>query len=156
MGIPTIGIGLNLQRSDAPLLLERAGVTDVSGIYHGTVTLTEDQIDDLFDLSFAPILGDAASSLQHFSAMSDARRFVVCDLVYNLGLAGWLGFSNTRALLDHATSLLKTDASHAHLLYGLAADHLMQSPWYGQVGDRAKRDVAMIRSSEWVEATGAG
>src|SRR5215468_5410030 len=95
---PTVGIGFNLNRSDAPQALASVGA-DYSAVKSGT-PLTDDQVNKLFSYSLAPVLDEARHSLQplHFDSMSDARRFVLCDLVFNLGDAGWHGFVNTRAL----------------------------------------------------------
>lgn len=152
-GIPTIGIGFNLERSDARTALAGIGA-DYDKVLAGE-QLTDDQVDKLFAYSFAPIEADARASLQptHFDALSDARRYVICDLVFNLGSDGWLQFINTRAVIDRAVHAdLTGDADTAHALFGQAADALTQSAWYEQVGDRAVRDVAMIRSSDWVPA----
>lgn len=159
MGIPTIGIGFNLEREDAQAALAKCGVNDLKGVIAGTVALTESQIDFLFDYSFAPIEAHARASLPPgtYDFLSDARRFVICDLVFNLGFEGWMQFTGTRGLI--------ADAQHAkdngrlvdaHVLFGEAADHLKASAWYGQVGNRAKRDCAMLRSSLWANADGDG
>jgi GH24 family phage-related lysozyme (muramidase) len=158
-GNPTIGIGYNLNRSDAASAMRLIG-TDIVDVLAGTVTLTQAQIAKLFAYSFAPIENQARASLDplHYDGLSDARRFVVCDLVYNLGEQGWLDFVNTRAMLDAAchTKMTTLNAALAHRQFGAVADALMASAWYSQVGDRAKRDVAMMRSSLWVDAEGDG
>lgn len=91
-----------------------------------------------------------------FDALSDARRFVVVDIVYNMGAGsdGWGGFGATHALLAAAVHT-KVPAT-AHALYGEVADHLAASAWATQVGIRALRDEAMMRSSNWCDANGDG
>lgn len=158
-GIPTIGIGFNLNRPDAQSALAQVGVSDFAGVMSGSVTLTDAQVSALFEYSFAPILSDARSSLDDgiFDSMSDARRFVICDLVYNLGLEGWDEFVTTRSLLNQAQSAKNAGTVvAAHNLFTRAANNLTLSAWYGQVGDRAKRDVAMILNGTWVNATADG
>jgi GH24 family phage-related lysozyme (muramidase) len=158
VGVPTIGIGFNLNRSDAPAEITKLGAHWPS-IRRGEVGLTDAQIDALFAYSFAPIASEARASLAPgtFDALSDARRFVVCDLVFNLGSAGWQGFGGTRSLIDQGVAAHKAgDDGKAHLLFGAAADHLQDSAWYSQVGNRAKRNVAMLRSSGWVDPNGDG
>ena len=100
MGIPTIGIGFNLNRGDARAVMAQIGA-DYDAVMAGAA-LSDAQIAQLFAISFAPIVDEARASLQptHFDSwLSDARRFVVCDLVYNLGDAGWMDFRNTRATI---------------------------------------------------------
>ena len=157
LGIKTIGVGFNLERGDAMLVLAKIGVSNVDGVIAGYVPLSQPQIDALLEYTFEPIEAAARASLAPgvYDALSDARRFVLCDLEFNLGQRGWLGFATTRAILDEAQgakSAGKMDI--AHRLFGLAADHLAASAWDSQVGNRASRDVAMMRTSGWCAATG--
>jgi GH24 family phage-related lysozyme (muramidase) len=159
VGIPTIGIGFNLQRDDASEALRSCGCTDVTGVVAGTASLTPPQVESLFRYSFGPIESQARASLATgvYDSMTDARRFVICDLIFNLGNAGWLGFANTRRLLNEAQQKKNAgQQTQAHQLFEEAANHLQASAWYGQVGYRAMRDVAMIRSGVWVDANGDG
>ena len=157
LGVHTIGIGFNMERDDAGALLSQCGASLQSCL--GGAVLNGLQVYKLFALSFAPIVAQARSSLEatHFDNLSDARRFVICDLVYNLGLDGWLAFAGTRRVLDgacHLSALGEHDG--AHVAFGIAADHLAGSLWAQEVGDRAKRDIAMLRSSNWVAPGGDG
>jgi lysozyme len=157
MGIWTIGIGFNLERSDAAAILRAAGANLAAIMAGGSITV--DQAHQIFALCFGGIQEQARGSLAGgvFDTMTDARRFVICDLIYNMGLGGWTDFAGTRGLLSEAQQAKnagKLDAAHAQ--FDVAADHLTASAWYGQVGDRAKRNVAMIRSGVWVDATGDG
>jgi lysozyme len=154
LGIPTIGIGFNLQRSDAQATLASIGVTDFAGVMAGRVALSQAEIDELFRYAFAPIESSARASLNPgvYDALTDARRFVLCDLEYNLGSRGWEGFTTTRAIVNEAQAAKnagRTDQAHA--LFGAAAAHLAASAWNGQVGERAQRDEAMMRDGVWVQ-----
>lgn len=161
VGVPTIGIGFNLQRSDADSALEQAGVPkdQIAGVKAGTVALTAEQVSKLFAYSFTPIISEARASLAEgvFDSMTDARRFVICDLCFNLGEGGWEGFAATRSLLNQAQAAKNAgNLTAAHNLFEDAANHLQSSAWYSQVGYRAMRDVAMIRAGVWCNATGDG
>ncbi|HYK53377.1 MAG TPA: hypothetical protein VEV38_07590 [Candidatus Eremiobacteraceae bacterium] len=153
---PTIGIGFNLNRGDAQQTLASIGAN--YGAVKNGAALTDAQVAELFVCSFAPIVDEARASLQpfHFDSMSDARRFVICDLVYNLGNAGWLSFVNTRALLDRACHAQRMDDPAAVGLFAQTALALADSQWYVQVGNRAKRDCAMMRTSNWCDPNGDG
>lgn len=155
--IPTIGIGFNLQRPDARVILAKLGA-DLSAVLAGAA-LTDAQVAALFQYSWDPIVSEARASLDpfHFDSMSDARRFVICDLVFNLGDGGWWSFVTARSLIDRACHEFRTnnfDAAHA--LFGQAADDLEGTQWYKDVGNRARRDVAMLRTSNWVDPNGDG
>lgn len=157
MGIPTIGIGFNLQRSDSPAILQKIGA-NFDAVMAGAA-LTSQQVAALFQYSFAPIVDEARASLEpfHYDSMSDARRFVICDLVFNLGAAGWNEFQQTRAAIDQACHAGRTgDTANEHAFFATAANGLEASAWYGQVGNRAKRDVAMMRTSNWCDPNGDG
>jgi|HubBroStandDraft_6_1064221.scaffolds.fasta_scaffold282506_2 hypothetical protein len=154
---PTVGVGFNLNRSDARDALAKIGA-GYDAVRNGTA-LTDQQVSALFAYSFSPIVDEARASLQpfHFDSLSDARRFVICDLIFNLGNEGWLGFVNTRGIIDQACHALRSgNAAGAHTLFGQAADALAQSSWYSQVGNRAKRDCAMMRTSNWCDPNGDG
>jgi GH24 family phage-related lysozyme (muramidase) len=157
VGVPTIGVGYNLLRSDAREELASIGA-DYDAVMAGA-ELSDEQVAKLFEYSLTPIVSDARSSLEptHFDNMSDARRFVLCDLVFNLGLQGWLDFANTRGLIDkacHFKAVGDQDSAHDHFV--AAADELASSAYAAQVGNRAKRNAAMLRSSGWVDAQGDG
>jgi GH24 family phage-related lysozyme (muramidase) len=157
LGIPTVGVGFNLQRDDARSALASIGA-DYDAVMNGAA-LSDEQVDKLLAYSLAPIVSQARNSLAptHFDSMSDARRFVLTDLVFNLGEGGWLQFVHTRWVIDEAChEALTGDPDKAHAYFGSAADALEQSAWFSQVGDRARRDVAMMRSSGWVDANGSG
>jgi GH24 family phage-related lysozyme (muramidase) len=159
-GIPTIGIGFNLQRADASSALQQAGVpaSEAPAVMSGAQPLTTAQISALFAISFAPIVAEARDSLAAgvFDAMTDARRFVICDLVYNMGDGGWVAFTNTRAAIATAEEAKEANATDAHPLFVEAAQDLSESAWFSQVGDRAGRDVAMLREGVWCDPTGNG
>lgn len=159
-GIPTIGIGFNLQRSDAKAALAAAGVpdTEIDDVMAGKAPLTDDQIDRLFAYSFAPIISDARGSLPTgiYDSMTDARRFVICDLVFNLGSQQWGGFTQTIGMIADAQQAKNQGASDAHVKFVALATHMRVLAWYTQVGDRAKRDCAMMQEGIWCNPTRDG
>lgn len=158
LGIPTIGTGFNLTRPDARQALAKCGVSDIDGVINGTVALTPAQDMALFDYAFSPIESQARASLATtiYDSMTDARRFVICDLVYNLGNDGWCEFTETRALLNEAQRSKLIGSPSSHAFFDAAAQHLASSLWFGQVGNRARRNVAMIRSGVWCDPYGDG
>src|ERR1700733_12818745 len=156
MGIPTIAYGFNLRDGNPQAVLKKAGVTDVAGVIAGRVPLTQAQADSTFAQMLPGYIANAKTTLNAgvFDKLSDARRFVIVDMVYNLGVAGFLGFPSARRAINGAVAA--TSAAAARALYGQAADQMVDSAWYTQVGNRAKRNVAMMRTSNWVDANGDG
>jgi len=137
LGVWTIGVGFNLERGDAHTILAKIGVVVPNGWEH--LRITQAQCDALLAMTLVPIVELARASLipNCFDNLVDARKFVICDLEFNLGDAGWCDFVETRGLIG---------LSH----YAAAASHLQGSAWFGQVADRGVRDVAMMRSGVWV------
>ena len=78
----------------------------------------------------------AAATLGYWSELNEARQLVVADMVFNLGLAGWLEFRRANAALAAGD-------------YARAAEEMQDSRWYEQVGRRAKRLVEAMRTGEW-------
>jgi GH24 family phage-related lysozyme (muramidase) len=156
MKIPTIAYGLNLTIGSARTVLKNAGVTDIDGVIAGRTALTQAQADSTFDQMLPNYINEARGTLNPnvFDKLNDARRFVVVDMVYNLGTAGFMGFPSARRAIDNAVAA--TDQTTAHAQYEEAANQMVSSAWYGQVGNRAKRDVAMMRNGAWVDPNGDG
>lgn len=168
-GVVTIGTGFNVERGDAQQMIEMAGgdwntvatapvAIDSDPANAVAPCITEEVAQALLALSLKPIVSEARDSLAPgvFDAMSDARRFVICDLVYNMGDGGWLAFKNTRAAIATAEEAKEANSVQAHPLFVEAAQDLSESAWYTQVGSRARRDVAMLREGVWCDPTGDG
>jgi len=68
--------------------------------------------------------------------LDPVRKAAVCDLIYNLGPAGFAKFNETICLLKMKD-------------YGAAAIHLEQSRWYKQVGRRGPKICNLIRTGRW-------
>ena len=145
-----------MQNANAKAILQKAGVTDIAGVIAGRTALTQAQADSTFDQMLPGYVNDAKGTLDPgvFDKLSDARRFVVVDMTYNLGVAGWMGFPSARAAINAAVAA--TDPATKSVQYGKAADQMKSSAWYVQVGNRAKRNVAMMRTSAWVDPNGDG
>ena len=154
--IPTIAYGFNLTIGSARGVLKSAGVTDIDGVIAGRTALTQAQADSTFDQMLPGYVNAAKGTLDPgvFDKLNDARRFVVVDMVYNLGSAGFMGFPSARRAINGAVTA--TNQTQAHALYGEAANQMVDSAWFGQVGNRAKRDVAMMRNGTWVDPNGDG
>lgn len=64
------------------------------------------------------------------------RQMVLVDMCFNLGLTRLLGFKKFLAALERGD-------------FQTAADEMVDSEWYRQVGNRAKFLVSVMRSGEW-------
>jgi hypothetical protein len=137
------------------------GIGHIGPEVHEGLVWTQAQVEAQFASDLPKYVAEARASLDPgiFDFLSDARRFVIFDLCYTMGSGpdGWGGFHATHQIIAQA-ELLKNQGRlvQAHGLFVQAGERLIASTWYGQTGDRAKRDVAMIRSGDWVRADGDG
>jgi len=70
------------------------------------------------------------------NCLDDARRAVLINMAFNMGIVGLLNFKNT---------LVHVQAGE----YEKAAAHMLASKWATQVGARAVRLAQQMRSGEW-------
>ena len=70
-----------------------------------------------------------------FRALGPVRRKVLIDMAFNLGMGGLLGFQKMIEALKRAD-------------YEAAADEMVYSRWYRQVGERGRRLERMMRTGE--------
>lgn len=87
----------------------------------------------LLDNDIRRCIGEAVSNFPWFESLDEVRQRAVIDLVFNIGIG---------KLKTFTTAL----SCFARKDYVAAADALTKSKWYGQVGRRAKRIVAMVRT----------
>lgn len=132
LGIPTIGVGFNLMRLDARDRLAKLGLK-YEDVLLGKVELMPDQIDFLLDEDIAECLTDLKTMFVDFARFPEPVRHVLIDLRFNLGGRGLRGFPNTLSDLRNRQ-------------YSAAADRLAKSKWASQVGKRATRNIAALKS----------
>lgn len=113
VGILTIGVGRNL---------EERGLTDEE-VEHLLHTDANNAIED-------------ARSFDYWNSLNPARRIVLADMCFNLGITRFKGFVKTNIAL-HAGD------------YETAADEMVDSRWYRQTGRRSKRLVKAMRTGIW-------
>ena len=131
-GHPTVGIGFNLDRSDARRRLSAVGA-NYDKIRAGSATLTDYQIRTLFNDDMVNAVSCASSWLsQVWGRMSTDQKSAVADMAFNLGCSGLQKFRNMKA------ALLRGD-------YGGAADEMRDSKWCRQVKSRCNRNIACMK-----------
>jgi GH24 family phage-related lysozyme (muramidase) len=162
MGIWTVGIGYNLEQAPRDTVcshLAAAGCPNPAQVLDTHSPITYEVATTLFNQILPNYIAAASSSLDPdiFDALTPARQYVLVDLEYNLGQRGWLGFNHTRGLINLAQRTKNTgDFGQASHYFGLVADALVYSDWAKQVGNRALRDEACMRSSAFCSPTGDG
>lgn len=87
----------------------------------------------LLDNDIQRCIGLAVNAFPWFEGLDEVRQRAVIDLIFNMGIGRLKTFTTALSCFARGD-------------YGQAADALVQSKWYGQVGQRAKRIVAMVRT----------
>lgn len=132
-GNPTIGIGWNLKDEESADICEHFGLT-LAGLLSGTETLTETQIDQVFDYQLTESVSECNQLLFNFQGMPDTVQAVACDLMFNLGLPRFAEFHATIASLNAGN-------------WKAAAANLKNSAWFHQVKTRGTDDVAILEAA---------
>jgi lysozyme len=93
--------------------------------------LTDEEIDYLLLNDIKECTADLDKNLPWWRSLTDARRRVLVNMRFNLGMAGLLGFKNTLKFIETGD-------------YAKAASNMLLSKWAKQVGQRANRLAAMM------------
>ena len=130
-GHPTVGIGFNLDRSDARQRLSAVGA-NYNAVRAGTSPLTDYQIRSLFDDDMASAVTCASSWLSSvWWKLSTDRQSAMADMAFNLGCRGLMQFRNMKAALERGD-------------YAGAAREMRNSKWCRQVKSRCDRNIACM------------
>src|SRR5262245_4348221 len=129
-GIPTVGVGFNLRRSDAKGKTAALGVS-YDALCRGAVSLTDQQIDALLDADIAAAMADARHIVHGFDVLPPDVQMVIVDMIFNLGIAGFAAFKKMIAAVECAD-------------WSTVASEMRDSMRYHQVGLRASQDIALV------------
>jgi len=132
-GNATIGVGFNLYRKDAKDKIKLLGL-DYGYVLAGKTSLTDQQIEQLFMQDLLTACKDAKAFLPNFEKQPRKIQIVLIDMSFNLGSLRLNQFVKFRQALINKN-------------YVLAADEMVRSKWYNQVGDRSKELVEIVK---WV------
>jgi lysozyme len=119
MGIDTVGVGHNMEAHPLPAAW--------------TFPLTDDQVNGLLAQDLKSVYADLTTNLPWWLYLDDVRQRVLCNMSFNLGINRLLGFRNTLGFVRQGKW---TDA----------AQGMLNSAWATQVGERAQRLAAMMRT----------
>lgn len=97
---------------------------------------SEDEIDLMLKNDIAIVESSLDRSLPWWREMSDARQNVLANMCFNMGINRLLGFTNTLATMRAGR-------------YDAAALGMLDSQWARQVGARAIRLAAVMRTGEF-------
>jgi lysozyme len=130
-GFWTIGKGFNLECSGAHAVCVAAGV-DYAAVMAGAA-ITLDQADAIFESQYEAVAMEARSALPGIDQDPDAVGAVVCDMIFEMGLAGFTAF--------HQVILGLMERNWAAAIAGMKA-----SRWATQVPSREENDAALLEA----------
>jgi GH24 family phage-related lysozyme (muramidase) len=123
-GIPTIGVGFNLNRQDSNTLLTQVGANP-GQIKRGQSKLSNKQINTLLNKDLKKSKEDAKQLVKNFTGLPSEIQGVLIEMVFNLGKFGLAKF---KKFLDYIN---KKNWKKASI-------EMLNSDWAKQVGRRSK------------------
>lgn len=121
----TVGYGYNLQSN--ALHLTKGMIDEIEK--HG---ITQDYAENLLKMMVNEITKTLQVKIEGFEKLDSARRWVLINMCYNMGLNGLLGFKNTLKYIHDGN-------------YESAAYNMMKSKWATQVKGRASELAKIMR-----------
>lgn len=118
-GIPSTGIGHNLRATPLPS----------SWAY----PLTDAQVSQLLKQDLQNTFAALDHNLPWWRGLDEVRQRVVANMAFNMGVGTLLTFRNTLGAMQRGA-------------YAVAAAGMLNSAWYGQVGQRAVRLCAAMET----------
>jgi len=123
LGYPTFGIGHLVRESDPE-----------NGSPIGT-KVSEDRVADAFDDDIEIVLSDCNKLYPDFEDLPEEAQQIIANMMFNLGRPRLSRFRGMKAGVDARD-------------WNRAADEMVDSRWYAQVGRRAERLVDRMREIE--------
>ena len=121
LGYPTFGIGHLIIESDPE-----------NGQAVGT-PVSEDRVAEAFDSDLQGVLSDCNKLYEDFDDLPEEAQQIIANMMFNLGYPRLSKFKGMKAGVDSQD-------------WNRAADEMIDSRWYKQVGARAERLVDRMRA----------
>ena len=98
--------------------------------------ITKEEADYLLSNDVKKVLDELSWKLSWYDKLDDARKAVLLNMSFQLGIAGLMNFKNTLAKIESGD-------------YENAAANMMKSKWAEQTPNRAKRMAEQMRTGQW-------
>lgn len=131
-GIPTVGIGFNLNRSDADAKLKSVGANPIK-VKQGKQSLTTQQMESLLMQDLKTANKSASELVTNMTVHPASIQGVLTEMAFNLGKKGLGEFKNFLSLINAKK-------------YPEASKEMMKSSWSKQVGKRAETLAGIVSS----------
>jgi lysozyme len=127
----TVGYGMNLDAAASKAICGQLKLNYIS-IRNGQ-PITEANAEAILALQLRQVNSQARAIFSKFHTFPDNAQAVIQDLLFNMGMAGFLQFHDTIEAMQVQD-------------WQAAADHLVDSLWFKQTKTRAVDDVSLLRS----------
>lgn len=94
------------------------------------------EIDFMLDNDIDDRIDQLTRRLPWFQNLDDARKGVLLNMAFQMGVEGLLGFKNTLALIEAGN-------------YAKAAENMLLSKWAQQTPNRAKKMARQMETGKW-------
>lgn len=132
-GIWTIGIGFNLEDPTAKTTCELYGL-NWQALIDGNASMVYFDAVKVCSYKICGAAFSAAKIFAAFQSLPDSVKIVVLDMLFNLGAPTFEEFHDTIQAINSGD-------------FKAAAAAMKQSKWYGQVGQRAIDDCALMSAA---------
>ena len=123
LGLPTVGIGHLIREADAE-----------HGKPVGT-QITPERCRQLFALDIAVTVEDCRSLFENWDDLPEECQLILANMAFNLGRNRLSKFKNMLRYVNEGN-------------YLMAANEMINSKWYGQVGRRSKELVDIMKDAK--------
>jgi GH24 family phage-related lysozyme (muramidase) len=134
LGIPTIGVGFNLNRRDANQRITELGL-NYEQVLSGEQELSVEQVNQLLDGDLDSSISTVQNLFPNFSQFSSGRQIVLIDLAFNLGANRLSSFTRMIAAINAGN-------------WTQASVELANSRYYTQVGRRGRWNSTSLAQGE--------
>lgn len=132
-GVPTIGRGYNIAEPSHRDRLTELGY-DAAAVVSGSATIGEEHVELLFRESIRDAIASVKAIVPNFDTLPGVVQRVLVNMAFNVGQRRLSGFKQMLLAVNHGD-------------FRAAADEMVDSRWYGQVGQRSKRLVELMRQA---------
>lgn len=99
LGIPTIGVGLNLQKFGAKEEIESVGA-NYYAVLNGSQCLDDSQIERLFNRDMESAVDCASSWVSNWSSLGSGPQSAIADMAFNMGCGSLHEFVSLKSALE--------------------------------------------------------
>lgn len=98
--------------------------------------ISKEESEMLLKNDIDEVMFELNNRLPWYNALNDARKAVLMNMAFQLGMTGLMGFTKTLSLIEAGD-------------YAQAADQMLRSKWASQTPNRASEMAEQMRTGQW-------